>query len=244
MPRSGELTYYEVIGELGRRYAINKPFSDEKRGLYLMQVGAVLSLLPPAPARVLECGCGTGWFSYLLAKSGYEVVGADVSSHAIELARENPMFFDSASPDFVVMDWEELDYDCEFDAVIFFDALHHSLDEQAAINAAYQALCPGGVLIASETGVGHQAASRGVSEKYDVTEKDMPPKRIIDLAKQAGFQRWTVHPRGDYIGKYLYDKPSSRWKRAVVSSGLGRYLVILYHLLFGKRDFGLVVLQK
>ena len=52
MPRTGELTYYEKIGEAGRNHALSKPFSDEECGLNLMRVGALFSLLPPPPARI------------------------------------------------------------------------------------------------------------------------------------------------------------------------------------------------
>src|SRR5947209_446007 len=151
MPRAGELTYYEAIGEHGRRHALDKPFSNVDRGRTFMQVGAILELLPPPPARILEGGCGTGWLAKILQHCGYEVVGIDVSPLAIELARLNPTFREAAVPDFEVGDCEHLRYEEEFDVVLFFDALHHSVDEQAALHCAYRALKPGGIFVASET---------------------------------------------------------------------------------------------
>src|SRR5947208_2228216 len=142
MPRDGELTYYQAIGEVGRRHALAKPFSDDARGLMLMQVGAVLDLLPAPPARVLECGCGTGWLSNILQRCGYQVVGTDVSPYAIELCRSTPVPDGFPQPEFLVADSEKLPFDGEFDAVVFFDSLHHSVDEQAAVSAAYRALKP------------------------------------------------------------------------------------------------------
>ena len=106
MPKAGELTYYERIGEAGRRHAVLKPFSDDECGLYLMRAGALLSLLPPPPARVLDCGCGTGWLSYFLAQRGYQVVATDISPDAIALAKANPVFADGPVPEFVVADSE------------------------------------------------------------------------------------------------------------------------------------------
>jgi SAM-dependent methyltransferase len=244
MPRKGELTYYEAIGAEGLRSALNKPFSEARRGLHLMEIGALFSLLPPPPARVLECGCGTGWLTYFLAKSGYRAVGTDVSALAIRAAAENPLFAASARPEFVVADWEALDYQDEFDAVIFYESLHHSLDEQKAVRCAYRALRPGGVLIASETGVGHEAAWREVAERYDVTEKDMPPKRILKLGAAAGFRRRLVYPRGDHLGRLLYGKPVSAWKAAATSVWPLKYLAVLFKMMFGKRNFGLVVMYK
>src|SRR5215510_2972695 len=136
MPRSGELTYFDQIGEDGRQHAIGKPFSDAECGLYLLRAGALFSLLPQPPARVLDCGCGTGWLSYFLAERGYDVVGTDVSADAIALAESHPLFREGKLPRFVVADTEALTFASEFDAVVFFDALHHAIDETAALQSA------------------------------------------------------------------------------------------------------------
>src|SRR5687767_6436722 len=119
MPRQGELTFYENIGEGSRQFAMSKPFSDAECGLYLMRVGALFSLLPAPPAQILECGCGTGWLAHFLAQRGYDVVGTDVAPEAIRLAQENQMFQRGAGPKFLVADSEALEFDSAFDVVIF-----------------------------------------------------------------------------------------------------------------------------
>src|SRR5690349_2799249 len=98
MPRAGELTYFQQIGEAGRRHALAKPFSDEHRGVYLQRVGALFDLLPPPPARLLECGCGTGWLANFFAMAGYDVTATDVAADAVALAREHPTFCTGARP--------------------------------------------------------------------------------------------------------------------------------------------------
>jgi SAM-dependent methyltransferase len=50
----------------------------------------LLSVLPPAPARVADLGCGTGTLTLLLAAEGYAVDGVDFSPEMIRLAREKP----------------------------------------------------------------------------------------------------------------------------------------------------------
>src|SRR5262245_54223142 len=130
MPRQGELTYFEAIGEAGRQFAVDKPFSESACGAELMQVGSILAVMPPPPRRVLDCGCGTGWLSYFLARRGYEVVGTDVSPQAIDLARANPVFCRGPAPRFLVADSEQLPFAAEFDVVLFYDSLHHAVDER------------------------------------------------------------------------------------------------------------------
>jgi SAM-dependent methyltransferase len=50
----------------------------------------LLSVLPSAPARIADLGCGTGTLTLLLAAEGYDVDGVDFSPEMIRLAREKP----------------------------------------------------------------------------------------------------------------------------------------------------------
>jgi len=179
-----------------------------------MEVGAVLLLLPPPPARVLECGCGAGWLSYILAKSGYDVVGQDVSTQAIELARSRPMFHTLPKPPtFISSDFEELPFEEEFDAAVFFDSLHHSMDMRLAIGRVYRALKPGGVMIASEPGVGHARVAGEYSREWNVTDQDAPPTLVRRLGREAGFSAARVYPHADFLGVSFYSRRPGLWGR-------------------------------
>jgi SAM-dependent methyltransferase len=250
MPRSGELTYYQQIGEEGRRHAATKPFSDRFRGPQLMQVGAVLDLLPPPPARVLECGCGTGWLSTMIQRCGYHVVGVDVSEYAIGMCRASAVFegpfADVSPPTFLVADTERMTFRDEFDVVLFFDSLHHSVDELAAVRAAYRALKPGGMMIASETPPGHHENSIECEDRFDVTEKDMPPGLIVRLGRAAGFRRHRIYPRADEIGRFLYSgrREVPTWRSRLFTRPPFNWLVTLALCTVLKSRFGITVLWK
>lgn len=47
----------------------------------------LLPLMPPAPASVIDLGCGTGSLSVLLAAHGYDVQALDISPQMIAIAR-------------------------------------------------------------------------------------------------------------------------------------------------------------
>jgi SAM-dependent methyltransferase len=245
MPRTGELTYYERIGEVGRLHAVSKPFSDEDCGLYLLRVGALLSLLPPPPARILECGCGTGWLAHFLAQRGYQVVATDVAPDAIRLAQANPLFRQGALPEFFVADTEGLQFESAFDAVVFFDSLHHAVNERAALRCAYRALRPGGICVALEPGRGHHNKSVEVEAAHDVTEKDMPPSYIRRLGYEVGFTGCQIFPAPQQLGKALYaNQRAAGWLRNVLGIGPFRYMVALGIMLLRRWSCGITVLQK
>ena len=207
MAKPGEFSYYEQIGAENREHGLNKPYSEARRGELLMELGAIFLLLPPPPCRVLECGCGPGWLTYFLAKSGYDVVGQDVNAQAIELASmRGPFRTLPRKPHFVISDYERLPFESEFDAVVFFDSLHHATDIDRAMAGAFRALKAGGRLIASEPGVGHAAASREVVQKYDVTDKDTPPSLTLRVGRKAGFSKGQIYPHAALLGRSLYQK--------------------------------------
>ena len=218
MPRAGELSYYERIGDAGRQHAVGKPFSDDDCGLYLLRAGALFSLLPRPPARVLECGCGTGWLAYFLARRGYDVVATDVAPDAIALANAHPVFREGNPPRFLVADSEALAFTSEFDVVVFFDALHHSLDERRALAGAFRALRPGGICIVLEPGRGHARRSREIDAAYDVTDRDMPPSRVRRAGLAVGFRRCRVVPAPQHLGKALYARRFGPLRHALVQA--------------------------
>ncbi len=99
----------------------------------------------PAGARVLDVGCGTGVPSAgMLAESGLEVVGIDVSTAMLALARRNV-----PAGRFVAMDALELDATLgEFDAVAAFFSLLmlRRADIPRVLRRVRAILRPGGVV--------------------------------------------------------------------------------------------------
>ncbi|MFF9395964.1 class I SAM-dependent methyltransferase [Streptomyces griseoluteus] len=82
-PAAGVQPYYAQRAELlGQRYG-SVTFEEVH--------GGVLDLLPPAPAKVLDVGAGTGRDAVALARRGYQVVGAEPVRELREVAQSlNP----------------------------------------------------------------------------------------------------------------------------------------------------------
>jgi SAM-dependent methyltransferase len=246
MVKSGDIAYMQNIGEGGRTHAINKPFSDNDCGRFLIDIGAVFSLLPPAPAKLLDLGCGTGWTSCFFAKRGYNVVGQDISSDMIESANANKDKEGLSNLTFVVSDYENMTFEAVFDAAVFFDSLHHAENETAALAMVYKALKPGGVCITVEPGQGHakRQVTREQVAKYNVTERDMPPYRIIAAAKAAGFRRFQVYPKLTLINMVLVNRFNSNLINSLLRVDVLRGLAVFLLMTLLKRYQGMVVLTK
>lgn len=195
MSKAGERDYLKKLGEAGQKHALGKPFSDPHCRMYLIHLGNIMSLLPPAPARILDLGVGSGWTSVFLSLAGYDVVGVDIAADMIDLARNNQARYGAESVEFVVSDYEGLGFEEEFDAAIFYDSLHHAVDEKEALACAHRALKSGGILVCHEPAAGHADAVESVKarELYDITEKDMPPERIVEVGREVGFSTHALY---------------------------------------------------
>ena len=194
MAKSDEIRYPENMASVLNvpeadvvRHLLEKPFGDPLRGRYFTDMGELLSLLPPPPARILDLGVGSGWTSQFLAKCGYSIVGVDISPTMIRLAQSNNT--ESERLSFHVCDYEDRIEFGLFDAVVVYDALHHATDEFAVIRNAYQALKGGGLFVTMEPGRGHSTAPHSIEamKRFGVTEKDMEYVHQRAHMVKAGF---------------------------------------------------------
>jgi SAM-dependent methyltransferase len=165
-----------------------------------------MALLPQPPARLLDLGCGTGWSSAFYARRGYRVVGQDIAPDMIDYAERNRVRYEARDLTFVCSDYESLQFTEPFDCAVFYDALHHAVDERAALASVFRSLRPGGILITHEPGVGHSTSpdSLRAMELYGVTEKDMPPRHIRDLCREIGFSRFEFIPDPGLAVRAIY----------------------------------------
>mgnify|MGYP001766572054 CR=1 FL=1 len=134
-------------GETGLSLAFNRACYELrlevlKRALRAAGVG-------PRGRRVLDVGCGTGFFTGFYLAEGARVTGVDIAPTSIERLRAR---FPQAT--FVLADVSEVALDGTFDLVNAFDVLYHIVDDarwEAAVRRLGEATEPGGTLLLTDT---------------------------------------------------------------------------------------------
>ena len=131
---------------------------------------------------VLELGCGTGYFTQELARSGADVVAIDVSPELLEIARSN-----CSAPNvrYQIENAYALSYpEAVFDSVVGSSVLHH-LEIAAAIRNIYRALKPGGTIYFTEP---------NMLNPQIAIQKNVPliKQKLGDSPDETAFFRWPL----------------------------------------------------
>ena len=189
--KQDEIAWFSKMTEEEIENSVNLPFVDTWNGGILADVGAILYLLPPAPAVVLDVGVGGGWSSWFYAKAGYTVTGIDISPDWVRLVKKR---WKHPNLSYLCADFESLS--CQYGAIVMHDTLHHADDPLVWVKKAYELLVPGGVLITCEPGSNHpdDPNTRAAVERLGVNENAMGVMRVKDLGERAGFSKTDIFP--------------------------------------------------
>ena len=99
------------------------------------------------PLRILDAGCGPGFFSVLLSKAGHNVTGIDGSERMLMHAKANAEAL-SVKPELRLGDFGRLDDpDGTFDMVVCRNVTHIIRAHLKVYGEWYRVLKPGGVLL-------------------------------------------------------------------------------------------------
>lgn len=124
--RKDEADYYVYLLHLAS-YNFAASFSDNKK--------------------VLDFGCGTGYGSQILSRNSESVVGIDISSDAIQYARDN---YSGTTLNFEILDQAILPFsDSAFDLITSFQVIEHIEDADSYLSEMKRVLKPGGKLLLS-----------------------------------------------------------------------------------------------
>jgi SAM-dependent methyltransferase len=161
--------------------------------------------------RLLEIGCGAGFFLKAAERNGWDVHGLELSEAGAAFAAERlGLRVIREQAEHAAFD------DASFDAVAMFDVIEHLLDPMAVLRSAHRVLRPGGVLLVttpnldalSRTAMGLSWAVLSPSEHlYYFTERTLG-----QMLEKAGFRGVAFVRENPSLG--LYETMNPRYTHA------------------------------
>ena len=152
----------------------------------------VLEYLKPSTGdKILDIGCGMGFFLNTLARRGVRGFGMDFSPKSLKLAKG------MTSGLFAQGDAQMLPYrDNSFDKIIFTDVIEHVFDDRAALQEIVRISKPGAMIALVTPGIRGRLANTSWRTLYHDEEgtpeyDERPgytPEELTDLMKGAGIR--------------------------------------------------------
>lgn len=132
--------------------------------------------------RVLELGCGTGYFTKELAKTGAAITSIDISPDLLTIAQDK---IKEANVTFVIENAYQMNFsDDMFDTIVGSSVLHH-LDIHKALKECYRVLKTRGSIIFTEP---------NMMNPQIALQKNLPlvKRRLGDSPDETAFFRWKL----------------------------------------------------
>jgi len=175
--------------------------------------------------RLLEIGCGTGFFLARLGRH-YEVCGIDISPFALELARKN-----CPGADIRCMKAEEVDgfppqY---FDVIVARHVLEHIREPGEVLRKCGRALRPGGLLLIvvphTDSFSRRWKGERWYGYRDDTHVSLLTSGEWLQLIRQAGFEVRKAFADGLWDAPYVPFLPE--WLQKCIFGSLGGIQALL-----------------
>ena len=163
---------------------------------------------------VIELGCGTGYFTKVIAKNAEQIFAIDISEGMLEIAKRQLKDYKNIS--FHKADCKAITLlDKKFDTVLMFNLLHVIKNPFQALEESYRILKPKGKLITIDlTGYGMKKFEmlklvfrylRKMGKPPKSDKGNLSPDDLDYLAKKVGFEIEENKLLGDKI-KAVYFK--------------------------------------
>jgi SAM-dependent methyltransferase len=170
--------------------------------LYPVEQAIIERHFPPAPANILDIGCGAGRTTIGLESRGYNVEAIDLSADLTDEAQKRVR-----KSRVQLMDARRLDFPSQsFDAVLFsfngFDCLHPAIERAPVLEHVLRVLRPGGLFYYS----GHNGVGAWAPRPGDTLPKVLKRNKGLLLAQRRQFKergRYLVYP-DPHGGQVLY----------------------------------------
>jgi 2-polyprenyl-3-methyl-5-hydroxy-6-metoxy-1,4-benzoquinol methylase len=183
---------------------------DEKRVIHVGdQLGfhydLAIDRLRGRERRVLDIACGVGFGAHRLSQEGHTVVGADIDTSVLSVARER--FAHVSGLSFEEVDGEEMPYEtASFDVVATFETLEHVRSPERYLAEVRRVLRPGGELFLSvpQNRWGHIPLNPQHEREYTVPALTELLRLHFANVDVQGIKQGRIIVPGDPVGSNCY----------------------------------------
>lgn len=211
--KAGAVTYLRELvqtrGAHNEDYHFIKPFlGGPDFSPFFVEIFLFLDVIQrldlPMQSTIIDVGCGPGWTTHYLAKLGHRVIGIDISTELLDIARarvdddSHPPFPDTPfAVEFVEHDIEAAPLAVEKPASLaFFESvLHHFYNPIAVLRNVREMLEPDGLVAIIEAAAPppespSAQASLALMEEYHTLERPYTRPELTTILELAGFQHF------------------------------------------------------
>jgi len=207
--------------------------------------------------RILDVGCGEGYYDWLIAQKGAHVVGIDSDGKRL---RDALFYNKTANTKFICADAERLSFaDGAFAGVVSFCVIEHLDNDDNTISEIHRVLKPGGIFVVSADSLSSIWISQLEQDKhrrrYNV-KNYYQIKNLKEKLQRCGFE--IIQARyimtswvSVFLAKWSYKLDNFEAPLNILKllgylwlATLGRVLAILSEKYFAKSDEGLTVIVK
>lgn len=168
----------KIAGDAGRIWNWESPAGKRR---WERRVRMLTSHITPG-MNVLEIGCGTGYYTKELEKTGARITAIDISPDLLNVARTSVI---SEKVTFKIDNAYDMSFeDGIFDTVVGISVLHH-LDMERSLKEIYRVLKPGGAIRFSEP---------NMLNPQIAIQKNIPyiKERMGDSPDETAFFKWKM----------------------------------------------------
>ena len=184
-PEAAEALWDDAARDSRRRYHLPDQFLWDEADLARIDfdgyMSLVLQLLPDAPMKILDAGCGPGLTTSLMAQHGYQMTGIDYNDRAIAFAKILVPDVLFSQQDLRLLG-EVAEFENAFDGAVIVEVFEHIPPQyhETVLAGLHRVLRPNGTLILSVPG------DRMPLNAWDY--KHFGLQEITDLMELANFK--------------------------------------------------------
>ena len=201
--------------------------------------------------KILDYGCGVGNISFNLAKSGYQVIGVDISKNAVNGCKHTNKIISLDNIEFKVYDNISNMKD-QFDVIILSEVIEHIDNDLQFLKDSKKKLNHGGLIILSTPSINAPLYKLNLLNEFDkrVGHKRRYSTEILQkLIDEAGLDLITIYKNEGIIRNSLFNISIFGLALKIIQkvNMLGRFVLYMDSLtisIFGESDYYLVAIKK